>query len=800
MVEKQDTKREPVAEQNSQKCSIIFACVSEERFNSEIDNGKPSFAKLKELLSKLSFDIVITPDLPSRGQLANAKVVVLGLGWMEIDFSEENAGLFVDFMAEGGGMLIVGNDKVLSRDSLSRRENLLVYLASAVGLSFRNFFNYQPKYLQVFSPHYITANLDRVRIGQLICLEAEDESYSLAWTRETKQPVIGYFMDEVRVVVIGDETWLSDDFFSQEDNEKLARNLFRWISRQNPIDIEKLILPERLKLGQNGNVTLTLLNDREFRPKVKCVLESDADAIIAEPISKMRSIPPGSSTVMQWSIQPQRLGPQLLRLRVEVEGEQPLFFDSLSEVICEAPGFFTLQVRDETGAPDTEFSTGQYLQVEGMFHWTGEVSPPTLNLELEIGDGLICEGRENGQGSVRWYLQAVKEGSHELKLLIPETKQIFHGRIHVHNSIRDEIEEINVSFILPLDAEIAARLAKVRRELAATYIQKQSFTVASPEDFIKFLYAGANATWLQGVLAAARRERWYNPELLKLVLDYFAPTYIAGAGSFVPYDPNLASKLSHLHPSAKRNLEYNFLRTKESSKLHVKQAVAAYLLHEKYGHGFFYTQTRLGQQLAILQTYNLGEFGDTELIQIGELIEESAIIVNEGFATWLELTFLDMLEPEVRQSIYLRQVFLLHEGGGLRELRQKEDGYFYHFPSIYDSPYREGYEYLNYISENFNIGCALCAFRIATDVELGITETIERKIPFTIDPAEVKKRLLTQDNFRWRSQHRLERIAEFLYENNEEVRTRIRNINCLQSCRDKGCQIEVLMGKVLEGD
>ena len=88
----------------------------------------------------------------------------------------------------------------------------------------------------------------------------------------------------------------------------------------------------------------------------------------------------------------------------------------------------------------------------------------------------------------------------------------------------------------------------------------------------------------------------------------------------------------------------------------MRQNLAAYLLHEKYGHGYFYTHTELGRQLGILYRHGFIRKVDSdrlpapypqsvylEYAEAVEALSHSAIIVNEGLAAWIELSTLQKL-------------------------------------------------------------------------------------------------------------------------------------------------------------
>jgi hypothetical protein len=724
------------------------------------------FPSLREVLARWGYVIDSVETLTS-DRLEGICILVVGAP--RCDFKPEEIDVIEQFVRDGGGLLLVSNAEAMFDPPC----NLNQRIAKIAGLQFQEYLNYPITYLQVFQPHYITANVKRVKVGKVASLSVSNGARPLASTRATQQPVMACAsVEKGRVVAIGDVGWLTDDLLVTESNETLAANVFRWLATRNIVDIEKVVVPEIVKWGQSTRVILHLRNsDEKTRPHVECILESDADALIARPARKRRSIPPGKTTRIQWDVQPQALGEQELRLSVHIDEHTLLFFDQLPEMHCLAPGYFTLKVESEQGELKTNFQTGDCLAVEGAFHWTVESEQLPYQLELQFGDGLMERGCESGSSVTRWHLQAVSPGAHDITLKLIETGQALPALVKVVSSYESRLAEIQAAYVCPLEAEITERVKWVDEMLSHIRVRSQPFTILPPEDLVKAVYTGEAASWLQGVLAAARREQWYNSELLELILTYIAPTYLPGCGSFVPYDPSLASHLARLHPADSKLLEYNFLCSNESDEISIKQNVAAYLLHEKFGHGFFYTQTRLGQQLTLLQRFGLldGSGQHTEH-KVAELIEDSAIIVNEGFAAWMELTFLHKLDHEVRQAIYPRWVLLIQQADGLFR-RKRHSAFFQKFHPRFDSRYREGFEYL--------------------DFDLGIAEDVHGELHFGIEPAEIERRLLEPEMPGWRSHFRLRKMADWLYEHYDEADALAKCRHSIDCHRDE-CPLESL--------
>lgn len=791
----------------SREIKILFSQAHNEQLciTNDTKESESQFSTLRNALESWGYVVDSTIEVLMPDSLAEVHILVVGAprkNSSQTDLSTEFE-VIKQFVANGGGLLLIANGETMINPppGLNR-------LAAIAGLQFQEYLNYPPTFLQSFWPHYITANLDRIQVGKVASLNISGPARSLAFTRATKQGVMACAnVERGRLVAIGDVDWLADHLLNLESNRVLAEQTFRWLAGLNIVDVKTLAIPKEVEWGQTVPVTLELHNsDGQVRPQIESVLESDADAFIESARKNNRSLPPGGSTLMRWNVRPQILGSQQLRLTLRVDNTT-LFFDQLPEMLCQAPGYFTLEIKDTAGKLKTAFHTGDKFTVKGAFHWAAGLEPPlpSYELKLQLSDGLVQRGYEPGEGVSCWHLQATASGEHNLTLSLlgkiaiapdspmrlAETGQSLLALVTVTASADDRLGEIKAAYVYPLEAEIAERLKQIDGSLSHTEIRNKPFNILTPEDFVKEVYKGEAALWLQGVLAAARREQWYNLELLDLVLTYIAPTYLPDYGAFIPYDPGLASHLAELHPKNRKRLEYNLLCAEESEDITIKQNVAAYLLHEKFGHGFFYTQTRLGQQLAILSRHEILE-ADKDVVK---LIEDSAIIVNEGFAAWLELTFLAMLDREVRQAVELRRIFLIQEASGLYGLERKSD-FFQAFSPRFDSRYREGYEYLDYISRTFNLRCTIRLFLIATNIDFGIradTQGILQKL----DVVEIKNRLLDPAKSDWRSHFRLRDIANMLYQYEEEAKLLIRHRYCPGDCRQNGCPLEAFIAEKL---
>jgi hypothetical protein len=508
---------------------------------------------------------------------------------------------------------------------------------------------------------------------------------------------------------------------------------------------------------------------------------------------------------MQWTIHPRILGEQSLRLSIEIAGEDTLYFDKLPEVRYLSPEPLKLEIKNSQGGLQTTFETGEEFLVYGSFYGATGSKLLLSQLRLKVGEGLKRLAQKVGKRTVKWKVKAVAKGAPELRLEVAETKQFLSAFVSVATSEVDQRVEIKTAFVRPLDAEIKARLVQIHssfREVGAL-----KFRILSPEKYITEVYTPDSAKWLKQLLEAAVKEDMPDPsyELLRLFMIYIVPCYLATKKTaFIPHAPTLASNLGKIYPINKDFLRYNLLCSNENEDFEIKQHVAAYLLQEKYGHGFFYTQTRLGQQIALLERYKPQQKQteeDKAHHEAVKLVNDSATIVNEGFAAWLEITVLNKLDREVRQAAELRRIFLLEQSSGFREKTEVSE-FFREFHPREDSIYLEGFKYFDSISSKLSPRCAIYALLLATDIDLGIGENEHGKLTFESQPIEkigvealatIKNKLFAKTTS-WRSHERLRQIDKMLdnQEQDNEVISKMEDKNCPETCHPQNCVLNYL--------
>lgn len=749
---------------------------------------------LKEVLDSLNFEILSLTEMITSSCLENAHIFVIGAPESNSDaeLTRDEINHIENFVRKGGGLLLIANSRTMFNPP-----DWLNELANMVNIKFQEYHNHPQKFLEIFEPHYISANLRQVKIGKIASVKASSPASLIAFTDTTKESVIaGAKLGLGRVLAVGDINIFTDDILDLETENKqelitnqrtLITNILVWLSSKNLIDIENMDISPSVKWGEQSIISLQLSNCNEnLRPQIECVLESWKGVEISERAQKI-SIPSYKPTILRWSVKPLTLGEQELRLSIYPEDFPPLYFDHLPEMHCIVPGYFTVETLNSRDELKTDFLTNEPFKVVGIFHRSTETEKLPYHLELEFGEGLkeYQTEEKNEPNKKCWYLQAIKPGPHTITVKLLETGQSFSAVITVKSSIEDRLIELMAAHVRPLEAEIIERLKQLNILLIDENICKQPFNILLPEQFIDAVYKEKDREWLKELVKAGRREQRYNFELLNLILTYITPTYLPHYGTFIPYDPALADHLIKLHLSQERYIVTNFLSSEETDDIQVKQNIAAYLLHEKFGHGFFYHQTTLGKQLKILHINDIDD-------NIINLIEDSALIVNEGFAVWLELTFLLKLNREIRQAAKLREILLIDESEGLYRKEQTSE-FFQKFPPKFDSRYREGFEYFDFISRKFNPCCVIQALIIATDIDFGITND-------SIELGNIRSLILDSESSKWRSQQRLEDIANLLYKDQDakKIRRQIQRQHCHINCSQNLCLLETFIADKLK--
>jgi len=156
------------------------------------------------------------------------------------------------------------------------------------------------------------------------------------------------------------------------------------------------------------------------------------------------------------------------------------------------------------------------------------------------------------------------------------------------------------------------------------------------------------------------------------------------------------------------------------------------IIHEKFGHGFFYQNTTLGKKLLELEYHRKGlQLLMEELEEISnsyalgvQWLCMSISIPNEGFAVWITLKTLEkLIEISEHDQQFIQQLQL--EIKNIKEMMVESNSlnithdYFslkYETPIV--NPYARGYDLFSQIEDKYGEKCVSKALEIATDVSL----------------------------------------------------------------------------------
>lgn len=808
---------------NRGRIKVLFSNFHDELLSDKEEAAYPISSLLHLLVTELKY----TPEFPleffdnsaqqflSSAMLAEYDIVVLGAPTTDVATSEYKA--LRTFLKQGGSLLLLCNSNMLM-DELPRLERL----TKRLGIELHEYHNTQPGVIDVFSPHAITAGVAHLCVTNIAALIPTGEARAVAYVEVTREPEIireavaacadlrnNQHPEGGRFAVIGDVAFCSDDLLvKNKGNKRFILNTFQWLARRNPLDITVFAATEIVQLGETGQVNATLSHSNpDKEPHVECLLESAQEAII-EPLRRGRLVTAVNPVSMSWKVTPEHLGKQGLQLVVKIEKKDRIRFTLLPDMQCLAPGHLRLDILDAQGKSKLTFEKGDVFTVKGIFHASiPSQHVPSMKLECYCYEGLAY-GEPFSPETGIWNLTATEPGTHRITLSIPETGQTASAFVTVKPTKRDRRAELYIAYVNPLDVEIAGRLKHVDPRFCEPAVKDAPFEIALLDEYIERLYKEPSRKWLQQLLTAVKREKNKHWELIDQFMTYFLPTYQPSYGkSFIPYDPALVSALTRIYPSERKRLEYNFLCSEETREIDIKRHIAAYLLHEKYGHGFFYTQTLLGQQLSILEQFGFPEEpkSHAKYQEVAGMIEDSSIVVNEGFGAWMEITFLKrLIDDQVREAAKDRHEFLILEATGFLQKSVYRD-FFEHFPPRYDSKYREGYEYFDFIATNYNVRCAIRALMIATHIDFGISRHEETKeIAFRYTPEEMnaffERQAGSKDErpLRWLSHLRLRMITDLLYEFKDDLELPVRRQYCLPVVDERTSSLNTLITEDLK--
>ncbi|ARV61510.1 hypothetical protein BZZ01_25325 [Nostocales cyanobacterium HT-58-2] len=751
--------------------------------------------------------------------LSGYKVLVLAAPRKPLTNAEVEA--IVNFVHEGNSLLIAQSYQSLNEFNTCAINLLL----EKFGLRTKPLLTNPPSEIPAkqFRSHYLSSEVNRLLVKEPAYLETiNDLPRVVATLPRTEENFLATVeVKRGRVVVIGDFVIFGDEYFEEADNKKLVLNIFQWLICKNSLECFDAQFKAKVTYGKTSTFSISLSNPHRKRLEhISCLLESDAGAAISEPEQRIRSLPARGRTQLQWTVEPQKLGFQSLRLTIdfpEKTGYPSLFFDSVAEFQCVPDVEIDLiNLTPLQKAPEI-VETGVPFEMQAIVRWANGAKQVPLQLNLKSSPAHVTVESVGQSETNHWRLIALDAGDWKIHLEVAELDQPITRLIRAYPSTQKRIHEIERDIVILLTAEVHHQVSQLRGELVSPVIQKIPFRLLTPEDQVRLLEPPDTREALLEALRAARKEEDTNQPLVQYLLENIAPTYSPVHGCCIPYDPKLADHLVAIrkHAPFEEHLAYNLMGIdgdERYGQTWLKQNIVALLLHEKYGHGFFFSQTKLGKQLAILYKYGLEPATDSKHLRapyprslyndyesVIDLIYDSSIIVNEGFATWLELVILPRLSELMGQAAYRRRDFLFHRDSSMVDLAQDSE-YFQKFQPQRVSKYREGCEYLElihgYFGSDWGPKCAVQAMIKATDVDLGITES-GGQVQFGLQVEQLKAILLNEQSKDAQSDERLRAIHDVLRKHIDEIIEQQEELQCHRSCLHSNCPINSIIADKL---
>ncbi|MEM7592553.1 MAG: DUF4350 domain-containing protein [Cyanobacteria bacterium P01_A01_bin.83] len=742
----------------------------------------------------------------------------------------EEVKAIVSFVKQGNSLLIASD-----QESLVRNEgNNINAVLESLGLRFEELLNHPPEKVFNLLPHYISSEVSKLKIKEPIyvktlpnCPYSVDIIATLPETAKTLLTAmeVPSSNQSGRAVVLGNYLIFSNQYIETYNNRKLASNILCWLAHQNSLECRDARIATEVAYRQNAKFSIIIANPKSQRlENLTCVLEADTDVLIQEPRKEIRFIPSNGQTLSQWTVTPQQVGQQTLRLTIDIPEPgnsetskiSSLFFAPVAQFQCLPDAEFDLVFLNSQGKAQEIVETGIPFEVQALTRWNNHAKAVPLRMQLECP---LTHIKVEQISTERWYLTVLDPGDWLITLHISDINQKITRLVHAYPSAKTQTEKIQRDVVTPLAAEIHYQVSQIRQEFNSETIQQIPFLLLTPEEQVNHLYNYNTKEQLLEALQAARNETKRFSPLVEKLLQLIAPTYSPLHGCRIPYDPKLAAHLFKEHRFFEEQLAYNFQGIEGEE--HYGQAwlegnIAALLLHEKYGHGFFYNYTKIGQQLTILYRHGLLRKVDREGLKSPylrllhqeyesaiETLHHSSIILNEGFATWMELTILRRLKGSVSQTVYRRKDFLFNYDEHLTFLQKEKSEYFQRFEPFYPSKYKEGYEYLEEIQNIFGKECgSKCAVQAvikAADVDFGIIEHNDR-VEICLSSGNIKEVLLNQDenNNVASPTERLKSIWKLLRKRVNEIRAEQQRLQCHRHCLHPECPVNLVIRKYLE--
>jgi hypothetical protein len=705
-------------------------------------------------------------------------------------FSHEEVDAITQFVLDGKSLLIATDARSLYKqfeESSNRFSSDINSLLKNFGLQFKSLLTIPFEEIADFHPHFLTSQVNHLFVNepayldilpgiskelpQSPCVIATLPHTHEAWLVVVEPGIVvepGY---RGRIVAVADPIIFTDEYLI-DGNKQLALNIFHWLAFKNQLDCFATEIAPKVQYGETTTFSIVLNNPQDKRLEyISCLLESETGTEILDLEEKnIRSLAPYGEARICWTVKPTRIGLQRLKLTIDClkeEGFVPLFFDIAAQFQCIPDVEFDLIVLNHQGELSDITETGKPFKVKVGLRPKNSLPTPAIKFNLTSPSSeLVVESLDHGNDQY-WRLMADAAGDYPVTLVIDGTGQQVSRLLRVQSSIQDQIANLEQDIITPLNQEIHRQVKKLQCGLDVEEIQHVPFHLYTPEEYTRLIHS-SNSKILD-VIRAARKETQKNERLVNTLLTYVSPLYSPIHGCCIPYDPNLATHLVEKHPHYQEYLAENFLCLDETNQTYLEQNIAALMLHEKYGHGFFFTQTTLGKQFSILFRHGLHPEANSDQMKSPYprlLFEEykpaiqqiwnSAVILDEGFATWVELTLLPKLPGTIGQGAFRRKVFLFSDAHGR---------------------YKKGYEYFQSIQEAFGTKVVMETMIAAADIDLGITEE-GGKVKFTLNANTLMRAVQSSSKERISADVRLEQIYETLHKSLQKGQFRQMDVKC----------------------
>ena len=750
-----------------------------------------SCSELSELLFKQKYWEVVSHKASSESLTDELLVKhdVLVLGGLTSPLTSAEVQAIINFVRGGKSLLIANGDESLWQQKTACSINELLKhfglrVQQLVSSSVRNVVNFQP--------HYISSGISRLAIGESSYLKTLNDSPQIIATLPyTDEPFLSAVeVGTGRVVAVGDFSLFENHYIGKDNNRELVLNIFHWLTRQNSLDLRDSHIDSHVMYGRQAIFSIDIINpsSEQRLENLKCFLGSDKAASVDKPKLTVRSILTNESIRLHWLVEPRKLGLQSLNLKINFPPESkhsPLFFDHVKQFSCVPEAKFDLIFTSGQKEIIHEVEIGASFWAKAIVYWGYDARQASLSFDLSYPSSCI-KVKEIEPGS--WHLTALKKGIWKITLTINETNQKFVSLIHVYSSLKSQISVVKCNTVGSLTAKLHYQISQVWQEFDVTKVRDIPFRLLTPETLVDDVYTRHTRERLLEILRILRSKAQKFSSLVYELLLYVAPMYSPKDNCcYIPYDPRLAAFLAEEYPKYEQELAYNLLAIEGDdrySQTWLEGNIAALLLHEKYGHGFFYRKTKLGKQLRLLSRHGLlnktdyDELKSPYLISLYEkyervirMLAHSALLLNEGFATWVELSGLQNFLPDYNQVFYRRKEFLFQD----TELSQiiSCSNYFQKFHPGPGSKYEIIYEFLADIQgcfePNFGAKCALYAMVKAADVDFGITEQ-DGRIQFGLDADNIEEWLLNDtEDYVAGADRRLRHITTVIEDYSEHI-------------------------------